>query len=49
MEIYGESGTGKTEVLLHIVVRALLPDPSESIAATVSEPKFVLYFDLGAA
>jgi RecA/RadA recombinase len=38
IEVYGESGSGKTEVLLHAVAHVLLPFPS-------TPPRLVVYFD----
>jgi len=39
IEVYGESGSGKTEVLLHAVAHALLPTRPDPI------PRLVVYFD----
>lgn len=39
VEVYGESGSGKTEVLLHAVAHVLLP-PQPS-----APPRIVVYFD----
>ena len=38
IEVFGESGSGKTEVLLHAVAHIVLPSPPES-------PRDVIYFD----
>jgi hypothetical protein len=39
IEVYGESGSGKTEVLLHAVAHAILPTRPDPI------PRLVVYFD----